>query len=154
MFLSLQNKENQAYKPSLVYFVFSHFLGSLQKNDLFVEPKIFISTAHILASFLLFLFMDFVQKEVSQELGVRNLPPTSFALLPLRHPLPPAPNLGPCSRGWGRGVRWLIHPHVAGQVGSWGWAMDSRQGWGCQGMPGPAYTCPACSFPATQTLPF
>lgn len=63
MFLSLQNKENQAYKPSLVYFVFSHFLGSLQKNDLFVEPKIFISTAHILASFLLFLFMDFVQKD-------------------------------------------------------------------------------------------
>lgn len=41
----------------------SHFLGSLQKNDLFVEPKIFISTAHILASFLLFLFMDFVQKD-------------------------------------------------------------------------------------------
>lgn len=33
--------------------------------------------------------MDFVQKEVSQELGVRNLPPTSFALLPLRRPPPP-----------------------------------------------------------------
>lgn len=43
------------------------FLFSLSrvfiKHDLFVEPKIFISTAHILASFLLFLFMDFVQKD-------------------------------------------------------------------------------------------
>lgn len=32
--------------------------------------------------------------------------------------------------------------------------MDSHQGWGCQGMPGPDYTCPAYSFPVTQTLPF
>lgn len=46
--------------------------------------------------------MDFVQKEVSQELGVRNLPPTSFALLPLRHPPhPPPPTWDPAQEGGG-----------------------------------------------------
>lgn len=96
--------------------------------------------------------MDFVQKEVSQELGVRNLPPTSFALLPLRHPPhPPPPTWDPAQEGGGERSGGLSIPTWLAKLAVEGGPWTAAKG----GMPGhawPSIYLP-CLFLSSYTNP-